>query len=48
LVRPILERARGDLRCRLETSDPANLAFCERVAFEVTDPAFAAAPAVPP
>jgi hypothetical protein len=43
----ILERAdRDGPWCRPETSDPDNVAFHERFAFEVTDPAFAAAPAV--
>jgi ribosomal protein S18 acetylase RimI-like enzyme len=48
LVGPILERAdRDGMPCRLETSDPANIAFYERFGFEVTDPAFAAIPGGP-
>jgi GNAT superfamily N-acetyltransferase len=49
LVEPILERAdRDGIRCRLETSDPANVAFYRRFGFEVVDPAFAALPGGPP
>jgi len=49
LVEPILERAdRDGVRCRLETSDPANVAFYRRFGFEVEDPAFAALPGGPP
>jgi ribosomal protein S18 acetylase RimI-like enzyme len=41
LVVPILDRAdRDGMTCRLETSDPANVAFYRRFGFEVTDPAF--------
>jgi GNAT superfamily N-acetyltransferase len=48
LVGPILERAdRDGLPCRLETSDPANVAFYQRFGFEVDDPAFAAIPGGP-
>jgi ribosomal protein S18 acetylase RimI-like enzyme len=48
LVGPILEQAdRDGMPCRLETSDPANIAFYERFGFEVTDPAFAAIPGGP-
>jgi GNAT superfamily N-acetyltransferase len=43
LVEPILDRAdRDGVPCRLETSDPANVAFYRRFGFEVADPAFAA------
>ena len=36
LVEPIFERAdRDGATCRLETSDPANVAFYERFGFEV-------------
>jgi ribosomal protein S18 acetylase RimI-like enzyme len=48
LVEPILERAdRDGVSCRLETSDPANVAFYQRFGFEVADPAFAAIPGGP-
>jgi GNAT superfamily N-acetyltransferase len=48
LVEPILDRADRDaLPCRLETSDPANVAFYQRFGFEVIDPAFPAIPGGP-
>jgi GNAT superfamily N-acetyltransferase len=48
LVEPILDRAdREGVPCRLETSDPANVAFYRRFGFEVDDPAFAALPGGP-
>jgi GNAT superfamily N-acetyltransferase len=48
LVERILEAADCDgLSCRLETSDPANVAFYQRFGFEVDDPAFAAIPGGP-
>jgi GNAT superfamily N-acetyltransferase len=48
LVEPILDRAdRDGVPCRLETSDPANVAFYRRFGFEVADPAFAALPGGP-
>jgi GNAT superfamily N-acetyltransferase len=48
LVEPILDRAdRDGVTCRLETSDPANVAFYQRFGFEVADPAFAALPGGP-
>jgi len=48
LIWTILERAdRDGLPCRLETSDPANVAFYQRFGFEVTDRAYAAIPGGP-
>jgi ribosomal protein S18 acetylase RimI-like enzyme len=48
LVEPILDRADRDaVPCRLETFDPANVAFYQRFGFEVIDPAFPAIPGGP-
>jgi ribosomal protein S18 acetylase RimI-like enzyme len=49
LVRPVLQRAADDrVPCYLETSDPANVAFYERLGFEVVNPALRVIPGGPP
>jgi ribosomal protein S18 acetylase RimI-like enzyme len=45
LVAPILERAdREQVPCYLETSDPADVGYYERIGFRVANPALAAIP----
>jgi GNAT superfamily N-acetyltransferase len=49
LVKPILERAdRDGMVCRLETADPNNVPFYQRLGFDVVDTAFAPIPGGPP
>jgi GNAT superfamily N-acetyltransferase len=48
LVKPILERADYDgVACRLETADPNNIPFYQRLGFSVVDAAFAPIPGGP-
>jgi ribosomal protein S18 acetylase RimI-like enzyme len=48
LIEPVLARADRDrVACRLETADPANVAYYERFGFEVADPALALVPGGP-
>ena len=48
LVKPILERADRDrVDCRLETADPNNIPFYQRLGFNVVDAAFAPIPGGP-
>jgi GNAT superfamily N-acetyltransferase len=49
LVEPILERADRDrVPCRLETSDPANVAYYQRFGFELLHPSVIVLPDGPP
>ena len=48
LIEPVLARAdRDGVDCRLETADPANVAYYERFGFEVADPALQLVPGGP-
>jgi ribosomal protein S18 acetylase RimI-like enzyme len=49
LAEPVLQRADRDrVACYLETSDPANVAFYERLGFEVVNPDLRVIPGGPP
>jgi ribosomal protein S18 acetylase RimI-like enzyme len=48
LIEPVLARAdRDGVDCRLETADPANVAYYRRFGFEVADPALRLVPGGP-